>query len=65
MFIPLRTMVLFAIVAEPVNKPDARFFCVRLGIASRTGKSIHFAGRSECTRFENNRAAFVLSRIPL
>jgi hypothetical protein len=33
---------LISFAAEPVEKPDARFFC-----AADTGKSMHFAGRSE------------------
>jgi hypothetical protein len=38
MFIPQRTTVLLDFAAEPVEKPDARFICVRLGIVSRHWK---------------------------
>jgi hypothetical protein len=38
MFIPQRTTVLFSFVAEPVEKPDARFFALGFGIVSRHWK---------------------------
>jgi hypothetical protein len=38
MFIPQRTTVLFDLAAEPVEKPDARLFALRLGIERRHGK---------------------------